>query len=439
MFITKKHLSRRTFLRGAGVTLTLPFLEAMVPAQTPLARTAANPRAKFGFIYVPMGSIMKQWTPEQAGAGFEFSPILKPLEPFRENVVVVSGLHNSGEPGHSVSSATFLSGAIPHKGNVLKLNTTVDQVIAQKIGQDTTFPSLEFATEDHSSRLGSCAGDFLCSYMSTVSWRTPTQPLPMELNPRVVFERMFGGDAATAEQRSLQLSQSTSILDAVRGSLKDLSKGLGPQDVAKLNEYLENVREIERQIIQGEKQRAEYQVETPETPSGIPEDWVKHVKLMFDLQALAFQGNMTRVQSFMLSRELSTLSYPFLGVNDGHHPISHNNNVPEQVTKKAKVDTFHLSLFADYLRKLKSMQDGEGTVFDNVVYAYGSGMSNGNQHIHTNLPMVLVGGAAGRLKGDRHIKVKEGSTPASNLWLSMINMAGGEMAKYGESNGRLEL
>ena len=439
MFITKKHLSRRTFLRGAGVTLTLPFLEAMVPAQTPLARTAANPRAKFGFIYHPMGSIMKQWTPEQAGAGFEFSPILKPLEPFRENVVVVTGLHNSGEPGHSVSSATFLSGAIPHKGNVLKLNTTVDQVIAQRIGQDTTFPSLEFATEDHSSRLGSCAGDFLCSYMSTVSWRTPTQPLPMELNPRVVFERMFGGDAATAEQRSLQLSQSTSILDGVRGSIKELSKGLGPQDVAKLNEYLENVREIERQIIQGEKQRAEHQVETPETPSGIPEDWVKHVKLMFDLQALAFQGNMTRVQSFMLSRELSTLSYPFLGVNDGHHPISHNNNVPEQVAKKAKVDTFHLQLFADYLRKLKSMPDGEGTVFDNVLYAYGSGMSNGNQHIHTNLPMVLVGGAAGRIKGDRHIKVKEGSTPASNLWLSIMNIAGIEMAKYGESNGRLEL
>jgi hypothetical protein len=439
MFITKKHLSRRTFLRGAGVTLTLPFLEAMVPAQTPLARTAANPRAKFGFIYVPMGSIMKQWTPEQAGAGFEFSPILKPLEPFRENVVVVSGLHNSGEPGHSVSSATFLSGAIPHKGNVLKLNTTVDQVIAQKIGQDSTFPSLEFATEDHSSHLGSCAGDFLCSYMSTVSWRTPTQPLPMELNPRVVFERMFGGDAATEEQRSLQLSQSTSILDGVRGSIKDLSKGLGPQDVAKLNEYLENVREIERQINQGEKQRAEYQVETPETPSGIPEDWVKHVRLMFDLQALAFQGNMTRVQSFMLSRELSTLSYPFLGVNDGHHPISHNNNVPEQVAKKAKVDTFHLQLFADHLSKLKSMKDGEGTVFDNILYAYGSGMSNGNQHIHTNLPMVLVGGAAGRLKGNRHIKVKEGSTPSSNLWLSLINMAGVEMAKYGESNGRLEL
>jgi len=439
MFITKKHLSRRTFLRGAGVTLTLPFLEAMVPAQTPLVRTAANPNAKFGFIYVPMGSIMKQWTPEQEGAGFEFSPILKPLEPFRNNVIVVTGLHNSGEPGHSVSSATFLSGAIPHKGNVLKLNTTVDQMIAQKIGRDTTFPSMEFATEDHSSHLGSCAGDYLCSYMSTFTWRTPTQPLPMELNPRIVFERMFGSDAATNEERSLQLNQNTSILDAVTESIKSLSKGLGQKDAAKLNEYLENVREIERQIVQAEKQRAEHSLEAPETPSGIPEDWVKHVKLMFDLQALAFQGNMTRVQTFMLSRELSTLSYPFLGVQDGHHPISHNNNVPEQVAKKAKVDTFHLSLFSDYLRKLQSIQEGDGTVFDHVLYAYGSGMSNGNQHIHTNLPLVLVGGAAGAIKGNKHIKVKEGSTPASNLWLTVINTAGVNINRYGESTGRLEL
>src|SRR5438876_2823981 len=250
MFITKKHLSRRTFLRGAGVTLTLTFLEAMVPAQTPLVRTAANPNAKFGFIYVPMGSIMKQWTPEQEGAGFEFSPILKPLEPFRNNVVVVSGLHNSGEPGHSVSSATFLSGALPHKGNLLKLNTTVDQMIAQKIGQDTTFPSMEFATEDHSSHLGSCAGDYLCSYMSTFSWRTPTQPLPMELNPRVVFERMFGSDAKTREERLQRMEQNKSILDAVSESVKDLQRGLGKRDQEKLSEYLENVREIERRIQQ---------------------------------------------------------------------------------------------------------------------------------------------------------------------------------------------
>src|SRR5689334_6297093 len=249
MFITKKHLSRRTFLHGAGVTLALPFLEAMVPAQTPLARTAASPRAKFGFIYVPMGSIMKQWTPEKEGVAFEFSPILKPLEPFRDNVVVITGLHNSGEPGHSVSSATFLSGAVPHKGNVLKLNTTVDQMIAQKNGQDTTFPSMEFATEDHSSHLGSCAGDYLCSYMSTFSWRTPTQPLPMELNPRVVFERMFGGDASSPAARRARLEQSTSILDAVAADVQGLSRSLASHDKERLDEYLANVREVERRIV----------------------------------------------------------------------------------------------------------------------------------------------------------------------------------------------
>src|SRR5881409_3536641 len=279
MFITKKHLSRRTFLRGAGVTLTLPFLEAMVPAQTPLARTAANPNAKFGFIYVPMGSIMKQWTPEQEGAGFEFSPILKPLEPFRNNVIVVTGLHNSGEPGHSVSSATFLSGAIPHKGNVLKLNTTVDQMIAQKIGQDTTFPSMEFATEDHSSHLGSCAGDFLCSYMSTISWRTPTQPLPMEINPRVVFERMFGGDAASPQERRARLDRNNSILDAVGESVADLQRGLGVRDRAKITEYLDNVRELERRIQRAEQQRNETLLEVPSTPIDVPEAWDEHVKL----------------------------------------------------------------------------------------------------------------------------------------------------------------
>jgi len=439
MFVTKKHLSRRTFLKGVGVTVALPFLDAMVPAQTPLALTAAAGTSRYGFIYVPMGSIMKQWTPEKEGTNFEFSPILKPLEKFRNNVTVITGMHNSGEAGHSVSSATFISGTVPAKGNKLLLNTTVDQMIARKIGQATTFPSMEFATEDHSSHLGSCAGDFLCSYMSTFSWRTPTQPLPMELNPRVVFERMFGGDASTPEERVARLQANTSILDGVTASIKDLNKNLGQKDQAKLTEYLENVREIERQIQQSEKQRAEHHLEAPETPTGIPENWDQHVRLMFDLQALAFQGNLTRVMSFMLSRELSTLSYPQICVPDGHHPISHNNNVPEQVAKKAKVDTYHLSLFANYLDKLKSMPDGDGSIFDHTLYYYGSGMSNGNQHIHSDLPMVMVGGASGAIKGNRHIKVKPGSTPASNLWVTLLNIAGVPTDKYAESTGRLEL
>jgi hypothetical protein len=438
MFITKKHLSRRTFLQGAGVTIALPFLESMVPAQTPLARTAAAPTQRFGFIYVPHGSIMPSWTPQKEGAGFEFSPILKPLEKFRDQVNVITGLYNSGEPGHSVSCATYLSGTVPAKGNVIRLNTTVDQLIAQKIGQGTTFPSMEFATEDHSSHIGSCAGDFLCSYMSTISWRTPTQPLPMELNPRVVFESMFGGDGKTREQRVARMQQNSSILDAVSESVKDLSRGLGQRDQAKLTEYLDNVREVERRIQQGEKQRTQHNVEAPETPIGIPDAFEEHVKLMFELQALALQSYMTRVVSFMMARELSTLSYPQIGVADGHHPISHNNNVPEQVAKKAKVDTYHLTLFADFLQKLKSTSDGDGSLLDHSLFLYGSGMSNGNQHIHTNLPILTVGGAAGRVKGDKHIRVKN-NTPLSNLMLTILDVAGVSTEKYGESNKRVEL
>jgi len=438
MFITKKHLSRRIFLKGAGVSVALPFLESMVPAQTPLSKTAAAGTPRFGFVYVPHGSIIKDWTPAKEGVGFEFSSILKPLEPFRNQLNVITGLYNSGEPGHSVSCATFLSGTVPSKGNVIHLNTTIDQMIAQKIGQGTTFPSMEFATEDHSSHIGSCAGDFLCSYMSTISWRTPTQPLPMELNPRVVFERMFGGDGKTREQRLARLEQNTSILDAVGESVKDLSRGLGKKDATKLSEYLENVREIERRIQQGEKQRSEHNIEAPETPSGIPESWEEHARLMFDLQALALRSDMTRVMSFMLSRELSTLAYPQIGVADGHHPVSHNNGVPEQVAKKARIDTYHLTLFAGFLEKLRSTPDGDGNLLDHSLFLYGSGMSNGNQHIHTNLPIVVVGGGAGKVKGNRHIKVKD-TTPLSNLMLTFLDVAGIPTEKYGESSGRVEL
>jgi hypothetical protein len=350
----------------------LPFLDAMVPAATPLAQTAAQGLQRFGFIYVPMGSIMKQWTPEQTGSNFAFSPILKPLEPFREYVNVLSNFYNTGENGHSVSCATYMSGTVPAKGEVTLLNTTVDQMIAQKIGLDSTFPSMEFATEDHTSHLGSCAGDFLCAYMSTISWRTPTQPLPMEINPRIMFETMFGGDQSTA------------------------------------------------------------------TPIGIPDSIEDHINIMFDLQALALQGNMTRVISFMLSRELTTVSYPQIGVQDGHHPISHNNNVPEQVAKKAKVDTFHLELFARFLNKLKNVQEGERSLLENSLWAYGSGMSNGNQHNHQDLPFVLVGGAGGKLQGNRHLKTEK-PAPLSNVWVSVLELAGIPTEKYAESSGRFEL
>ena len=438
MFITKKYLSRRAFLRSSvGATMALPLLDAMVPAQTPLAKTAANPTQRFGFVYVPHGSIMKEWTPVQEGTGFELSPILRPLEAFRSQVTVLTGLTNNGENGHSPSTAMWLSGTFPAKGSVIRLNTTVDQILAQKVGQGSTFPSIELATEDHSSHLGSCAGDFLCSYMSTISWRTPTQPLPMEINPRVVFERMFGGDAATAEERKARMERNSSILDAVSDSVNELQHGLGAPDRAKLTEYLDNVREIERRIQQAET-RAATLVDVPPTPVGVPESWEEHATLMFELMALAYQGNLTRVTSFMLARELSTLSYPQIGVADGHHPVSHNNGVPEQVAKKAKIDAYHLGLFAKFLQRLRSTPDGDGNLLDHSMFLYGSGMSNGNQHTHDNLPILLAGGAAGRLKGDRHIKMKAG-TPLSNLMITLLDKAGVPTDHFGESSGRIDL
>ncbi len=294
---------------------------------------------------------------------------------------------------------------------------------------------MEFATEDHSSHLGSCAGDFLCSYMSTIAWRTPTQPLPMEINPRVVFERMFGGDGATPAARQARLAQNTSILDAVRESVADLQRGLGAKDRAKLGEYAENVREIERRIQQAERQRTDHLLDTPPVPIGVPENWEEHVKLMFELMALAYQGDMTRVTTFMMARELSTLTYPQIGVADGHHPVSHNNGVAEQVAKKAKIDAYHLGLFAGFLDRLKATPDGDGSLLDHSLFLYGSGMSNGNQHTHDNLPILTVGSAAGKLAGGRHIRL-DNYTPLSNLMLTILDKAGVPMEQFGESWGR---
>jgi uncharacterized protein DUF1552 len=438
MIITGKAIPRRAVLRGLGATVALPLLEGMVPAARALAQTAAARKARFGFVYAPHGSIMRQWTPATDGVDFEFSPILKPLEKFRKDVTVLSGFANIGENGHSVSTAMWISGTFPAKGTVVKLGTTVDQMIAAKIGQTTAFPSMELATEDHSSHLGSCAGDFLCSYMSTISWASATTPLPMEINPRVVFERMFGGDRATPAERQARLDKNTSILDAVRESAHEMQRGLGPRDRTRLTEYLDNVREIERRIIQAEQQRTETGLEVPMTPVGVPENWEEHVKLMFDLQAIALQADLTRVISFMLARELSTLSYPQIGVADGHHPVSHNNNVPEQVAKKAAIDIYHLELFSAFLEKLRQTPDGDSNIFDQSLFFYGSGMSNGNLHDHVNLPALLVGGAAGKVKGNRHLRVKD-ATPLSNLMMGILDTAGVHIEKFGGSNAAVQL
>lgn len=433
-FLTKNHFSRRTLLRGAGAAVALPFLDSMVPAQT---RTPKG-TLRAGFIYVPHGAILPQWTPIGDGADFKFSRILKPLEPFRDRVTVVTGCAINAENGHAISNSMWLNGVKPAHGTEIRSGTTVDQLIAAKIGQDTTYPSLELATEDHSAELGSCGGDYACAYMNTISWRNPTTPNPMELNPRVVFERLFGGDGATAEERLARLKDNLSLLDGITASAKDLSRGLDPRDRARLTDYLDNVREIERRIAQAEKKNRESDLAAPDTPVGIPDSFEEHAKLMFDLWALAFQGDITRVTTFMMARELSTRTYPQVGVAEGHHPVSHHQNVPEQIEKHAKINTYHVSLLAGFLEKLRNSPDGDGSILDHSMILYGSGMSNGNVHSHDILPAVIVGGAAGRLNGNRHVKAPL-MTPLANVLVSMLDKAGVPTDHLGDSNGRIEI
>jgi hypothetical protein len=386
-----------------------------------------------------MGAQMPQWTPVGDHAGFKYNRIMKPIEHLRSQINIVTGTSLIAENGHALSNAMWLNGTKPAHGTEIRGGTTIDQMIAEKIGQDTTYPSLEIATEDHSSELGSCGGDYACAYMNTISWRTPTTPNPMELNPRVLFERMFGGDGATAEQRVARLRDNLSILDGVTASVKDLSKGMDSKDKARVNDYLENVREIERRIAKAEKQNSESTgYGAPEAPVGIPDSFADHANLLFDLWAIAFQGNITRVVSFMLARELSTRTYPQIGVPDGHHPVSHHQNDLQRMEMQAKINTYHMEMFANFLDKLKATPDGDGNMLDNSMILYGSGMSNSNVHAHDQLPILIAGGAAGKLKGDRHIKVKN-DTPLSNLLISMMDKAGVRTDHFGDNTGRIEI
>jgi hypothetical protein len=439
MFLTKKHLPRRTFLQGVGAAIALPLLDSMIPAHTALAETAAKPKLRAGFIYIPMGAQMPQWTPIGDRPGFRYSRILKPIEPFRNRINIVTGTSLIAENGHALSNSMWLNGTKPAHGTEIRGGTTIDQIVAQKIGQETTFPSLEIATEDHASELGSCGGDYACAYMNTISWRTPTTPNPMELNPRVLFERMFGGDGATAAQRVSRLRDNLSILDGVTQSVGDLSKGLDAKDKTRLGDYMENLREIERRIAKAEKQNSEsVGSAAPDAPVGIPDSFEEHANLLFDLWAIAFQADITRVVSFMLARELSTRTYPQIGVPDGHHPVSHHQNDIQKMEQQAKINTYHMEMFARFLGKLKAMPDGDGSMLDHSMILYGSGMSNSNVHAHDQLPILIAGGAAGRLQGDRHIKVKN-DTPLSNLLVGMLDTAGVHSDHLGDSSGRIEI
>jgi len=438
MFVTKKHLSRRTFLKTAGATLALPFLESMVPAMT--ARAAINPGTRLAFVYLPHGAIMDRWTPKTDGRDFEFTPILKALEPFRDYVNVISGLgHKAADSTavHSLSPTTWLSGIRPKptQGPDAFAGITADQIAAQKIGQNTVLPSMELATEDHSGLIGECDRDYGCIYMNTLSWRTPTTPLPMEINPRKVFERMFG-QGSNAAERLARKQQDRSILDGFVQQTSALQKKLGPRDRNTMNDYLESVREIERRIQKTGIEQTDVDVAVPPTPAGIPYSYEDHVKLMYDLVVLGFQANITRIITFMVAGEISNRTYPQVGVPDGHHAISHHQNRPDKMEKNVKIQTYHIGLFAQFLEKMRSTRDGDGSLLDHSVLLYGSNMSNSNAHNHFPLPNLVVGGASGRLKGNRHLRYPD-HTPMTNLLLSVLDKAGVELETLGDSTGNM--
>jgi Protein of unknown function (DUF1552) len=445
-FVTKKHLPRRTFLRGLGVTMALPLLDSMVPAQTPLAKTAANPQIRLGLCFIPHGAVIANWTPVGDGTDFKISRTLKPLEPYRDQLVVVSNLahKNAGPAGpgdnggdHTRSPSVFLNGVHPKRtdGADIRAGVTIDQMAAQKIGQDTPLPSLELAIEDYSGLVGSCDVGFSCAYMNTISWRTPTTPLPMEINPRIVFDRLFG-DGATAEERLERIQQERSILDAVTGQVRRLEGNLAANDRNRVAEYLDTVREIERRIQLTEKQNSNSSLAVPASPSGIPDDHETHTKLMFDLMALAFQADITRVSTFMMAREVSYRTFPMLGISEGFHPASHHQNNRERLENLTKINTYHVSLVAHLLERLKATPDGDGNLLDHSLILYGSGMSNSNVHNHSPLPVLVAGGAAGRMKGGRHLKYPD-DTPMSNLLLSILDKAGCPQESVGDSTGLL--
>ena len=433
MFVTKKFISRRAVLRGAGVAIGLPFLESMMPALTATAQTAANPVKRFGVVFVPLGERPGYWTPKTAGADFEFTPILKPLEPYRNSMTVVSELCNPLD-GHAVSVAAWLSGSVPFRtiAENVKAGITIDQVIANKIGQDTPFASLEVATEDFTGWIGGCDTAYSCAYMNTISWKSPTTPLPMEINPRVLFERMFGRPGTSA-QRLQRMRENRSILDSVREDVADLEKKVGAKDRGRLDDYLGHVREIEQRIQKAE-QHGNTNATVPDAPIGIPESFEEHAMLMYDLLAVAWAANITRVFTYMKSRDASQRTYANIGVMEPHHAMSHHGNNPEKLAGLVKLNTYHTSLFARFVERLKNTPDGDGSLLDHSMILYGSGMSESDTHSRLNLPTLLVGGLAGELKGNRHIQAAK-ETPFANLMVTLGNKFGCDLEKFGISTG----
>jgi hypothetical protein len=444
MTITGKHLHRRTFLKGMGAAIALPMLDAMTPAFAAPARLGTRP-LRLAFTYVPNGITMADWTPKGEGAAFEFSRVLKPLEPFRKNTLVLSGLAQrngnalgDGPGDHARAAAAYLTGVHPKKtaGADIQNGISVDQIAARHLGAQTRFASLELGCDD-SRTVGNCDSGYSCAYTNSLAWRGPSTPMPPETNPRLVFERLFGDidTSVPAETRARRLRHRRSILDLVGERTSELSADLGASDRKKLDEYLSSIREIERRIEKSERDLTGI-IPGIDKPTGIPVAYADYVNLMFDLQVIAFQTDMTRVVTMMMGREGSMRTYPEIGVPDPHHPLTHHRGNAEWIERVTKVNMHHMELFAGFIGKLKATPDGDGTLLDHSVIVYGSGLSDGNRHTHEDLPILLIGGGADFHLG-RHV-VYPKDTPMTNLFLTLLDRAGVQEEKIGDSTGQIE-
>ncbi|MEO7143776.1 MAG: DUF1552 domain-containing protein [Bryobacteraceae bacterium] len=442
--ITRKHLQRRSFLRGLGAVVALPMLDAMTPAFAATARMTAKTPMRMAFVYVPNGIIMPNWTPSAVGTSFDLPKTLEPIAAFRENFMVLSGLaqHNGfalqdGAGDHARAAASFLTGVHPKKtsGADIACGVSADQVAAQLVGSATKFPSLELGCED-GRMAGNCDSGYSCAYSNTISWRSQSNPNPVEINPRSVFERLFGADSGEdPAARARRRFYNSSILDYVMDDTKRLESDLGPTDRRKLDEYLSAVREIEGRIQKAERDNKEI-IPTIDKPAGVPVEFREHTNLMFDLMTIAFQSDMTRIGTFMFGREGSTRSYREIDIPDAHHPLTHHRGNPEMIAKVAAINHYHMMQFAYFLGKLKATQDGDGSLLDHVAVVYGSGLSDGNRHQHNNLPTLLAGGGCGTLRNGRHVQYAP-DTPMTNLFLALLDRMGVRPEHLGDSTGEL--
>jgi hypothetical protein len=444
MILTRKAISRRTMLRGIGSAVALPLLDAMVPALTAVADTPAKAVRRLGVIYHPNGVIYPNWVPTGVGRGFQFSPVLAPLEPFRDTLVVVTGLSShqaealgDGGGDHSRASGTYLTGAHVRKSDSIVGNgISMDQIAANAVKRDTQLSSLQLTVDDN-SLVGSCDVGYSCAYSSTLSWLTPTLPLMAENNPRVVFERLFGSsDSTDPRARASRLRQDRSILDSVTARVRQLQQQLGPADNTKVNDYLESLRDVERRIQKAEEQRAT-SIPDVAQPAGVPDGFEPHVQLLYDLQLLAYQSDLTRVITFMYGREQTGRPYPQIGIPEPHHSLTHHQNDPAKMEKCTRIQTYHVKLFADYLAKLQATPDGDGSLLDHVILLFGGGISNSDRHTHGPLPTLVAGGGVGTIKGGRHL-VYPDDTPLTNLQLTLLNKMGIPAETLGDSTGQFK-